>query len=302
MNRADVYGYMMAMILVLLGGLNHMLSLFDIPLFTNLLLKRTVFFLIGAASLYLLFNRNTYLPFLAPTAFPVPALNRDATSPVNSRTFILKNIPDGVEQVIYWAANSSVANMPFNSMEEAFARYKNSGVRSVFPAFNANDYATFKQADKKTHDNVILPLYKQELAKEIINIVTKISDTNNNATNEKVRAVIVELSQQSINMDALSGALKGLTDEFTANTPITVLKKEFDEPTDAKVVERLSSYGNFSILDVACPASFKRWTTIEPPSIFYRYGYKDSGYLSEVMQTTEPVFGCNMAYAPPNST
>jgi uncharacterized membrane protein YuzA (DUF378 family) len=70
---------MVATALVLVGGLNWLsVGVADRDLVATLLGKgmaaRAVYVLVGLSAVFLFFRRDTYLPFLGPTIFPVGAL------------------------------------------------------------------------------------------------------------------------------------------------------------------------------------------------------------------------------------
>ena len=120
---------MLATTLVLLGGLNWLsIGMVQRDLVLTLLGKgtvaRSVYVLIGLAALFLFFSRDTYLPFLAPSVFPVGALTvktpQGASEEVSIRT-----APNA--KVVYWASEPSRGD-PVGDYKVAYGKYENAGV------------------------------------------------------------------------------------------------------------------------------------------------------------------------------
>jgi uncharacterized membrane protein YuzA (DUF378 family) len=120
---------MLATTLVLVGGLNWLaVGLLDRDLVASLLGKglasKAVYILVGLAAVVLFFRRDTYLPFLGPTIFPVGALAakqpQGATQEVTVRT-----IPNA--KVVYWASEPARGD-PLGDYKEAYGGYENAGV------------------------------------------------------------------------------------------------------------------------------------------------------------------------------
>lgn len=125
MDALTVYGYVVTMILVIAGALNHLLAIFGVNLFTNYMLKTTFYTLVGWSGIYLLFNRNTYLPFLGYAAMPDSLLTPISQVGPALRTYILRSVPEEVNFVLYWA---TLPGDKKNSMQEAYGDFSNSGV------------------------------------------------------------------------------------------------------------------------------------------------------------------------------
>lgn len=137
MLRKDVHTYnivrkkffMFVMGFLILGALNYL----SIALFkTNFIQKITrkekiaeiVYLLIGLSAMYIMFDRDAYLPFLGRAVFPcdvlVQSMPKDATI-----TLTLKVRPNS--KVIYWASNPSKTG-ELTGYKEAYGDYENSGV------------------------------------------------------------------------------------------------------------------------------------------------------------------------------
>lgn len=80
-------------------------------------------------SLWLILQRDTYLPFLGYAAFPKSLLPNDF-APINSTTEINVpfDVPDGT-RVIYWGAMPSDKDYP--NPRSAYGNYANAGVATI---------------------------------------------------------------------------------------------------------------------------------------------------------------------------
>lgn len=139
----NIYIHLIAKLLLIIGGINYLLlsttninilQLITIPYFTTV-----VYILIGLSALYLMFDRDYYLPFLGQTVIP---LNSNPNILLNNPNIIhtlntsvlkneevvrvnLSNLPANT-RVIYWAAQKgdNVVNNPI----KAYGTYANMGV------------------------------------------------------------------------------------------------------------------------------------------------------------------------------
>lgn len=117
---------MVATALVLVGGLNWLsvgITQRDLVLavFGKGLVSRTVYVLVGVAALGLFFSRDTYLPFLAPTVFPVGALTVKVPNGASEEVKV-RTAPGA--KVVYWASEPSTAG----DYKVAYGKYENAGV------------------------------------------------------------------------------------------------------------------------------------------------------------------------------
>lgn len=90
---------------------------------------KIVSIVVGIAAGWLLFQRDTYLPFLGSAVFPSSAIVDEKTPEgANTEVAIKINAPDGTK-VIYWGAepNKAVISNPW----DAYGKYTNMGVASV---------------------------------------------------------------------------------------------------------------------------------------------------------------------------
>ncbi len=126
-----IYFYFYAMILIIIGALNWgAIGAFD----TNLVEKfiptdyqKLIYILVAAAAIYLMMDRNTYLPFLNDTV--LPCYNFENKEPSGFDTVASVKVPKNVK-VIYWAALPKDPAVPDgrNGFEEAYGDYSNSGI------------------------------------------------------------------------------------------------------------------------------------------------------------------------------
>jgi uncharacterized membrane protein YuzA (DUF378 family) len=121
--------YMFAMIFLILGAINYVsIALFRVNIIQKLSVKESIaeiaYLFIGLAAFYVMFERDTYLPFLGRSILPCdvlkPSMPKDSTMKVT-----LKVKPDS--KVIYWASNPSVTGHIVD-YKEAYGDFENSGI------------------------------------------------------------------------------------------------------------------------------------------------------------------------------
>jgi uncharacterized membrane protein YuzA (DUF378 family) len=123
---------MVAISLVLIGGLNWLTAVFfkkdavALVLGTKILGK-TVYFLVGVAALYLVFKRDSYLPFLGETILPCAAFGPRTPDNANQEVTIT-TLPN--TKVVYWASEpkKDASGAELESWNVAYNDYTNSGV------------------------------------------------------------------------------------------------------------------------------------------------------------------------------
>lgn len=77
--------------------------------------------IIGLAALYLMMQRDYYLPFLGECVYPVVSVD----SPVSAIPITIAGLPPNV-RVVYWAAQANDKN--FSDFKLAYADFSNSGL------------------------------------------------------------------------------------------------------------------------------------------------------------------------------
>lgn len=113
-------------VIILLFTLYNSLS---IMMHSDSFLFKVLSLIVFLIALWLVFQRDTYLPFLGRTALPAYVL-KDNVYPVNSNADIVVpfNLKDGTK-IVYWGAKPS-KNTVSNPMK-AYGDYSNSGVTVV---------------------------------------------------------------------------------------------------------------------------------------------------------------------------
>lgn len=137
MFRKDIHDYNIVrkkmfkfvMVLLIVGALNYLsIALFKINFIQKITRKEKiaeiVYLIIGLSALYIMFDRDTYLPFLGRAVFPCDVL--PLTMPKDSTlSLIIKVKPNS--KVVYWAANPSKTG-ELTNYKGAYGEYENSGV------------------------------------------------------------------------------------------------------------------------------------------------------------------------------
>ncbi len=120
---------LIATVLVLVGGLNWLsVGVFDLDVVQTILgkgvLSKAVYTLVGLSAVYLFIQRDTYLPFLAPTILPQGALIEKVPQGA-SQEVVIRTTPGA--KVIYWASEPARGDA-LGSYKEAYDKYENAGV------------------------------------------------------------------------------------------------------------------------------------------------------------------------------
>lgn len=123
--------FKVAMVLLIIGGLNWLLvGLFDVNLVSGIFgksfLATLIYVLVGVSALVIMFDRDTYLPFLGPMVAPCSVLeNRDPPGATRE----VKVVVSPNTKVIYWAAEPASNKLEkINSWKQAYLDYQNAGV------------------------------------------------------------------------------------------------------------------------------------------------------------------------------
>lgn len=128
--KVYIWLYMIAIILVLIGGLNWLSIGMNYPDLVKKVIPgpivNSVYILVGLATLYLLFRRDTYLPFLGYSA--VPANVFQVSSPKDANVKVIVPVEYGASKVVYWATmTGDVVSTP----QEGYKGTKNVGVADI---------------------------------------------------------------------------------------------------------------------------------------------------------------------------
>ena len=139
-----------AMVLLIIGGLNWLLfGLFDVNLVSGIFgqsfMATLIYILVGISAVAIMFDRDTYLPFLGPMVAPCSVLeNRD---PPGATREVKVNVEPNVK-VIYWAAEPASENLEkLNSWKQAYLDYQNAGVATS----NGEGVAVLKVRDPQAY-------------------------------------------------------------------------------------------------------------------------------------------------------
>ena len=127
MGKRKIHKYMM--VLLIFGALNYLsIATLRVNIIQKITVKETIaefiYLLIGISALLMMFNRDTYLPFLGETIIPcntlINSVPRDATKKVS-----LQVKPNS--KVMYWAADENNTGFILD-YKEAYGDFSNSGI------------------------------------------------------------------------------------------------------------------------------------------------------------------------------
>lgn len=140
MIYAKKWAYKFAMILLIVSALNYgAVAIFRFG-FLELLLGRSIaarvaYGLIGFAALMIMFDRDTYLPFLGETVMPPSVLAERV--PSGASVAVKVRVPPG-SKVMYWAAEPSTEGLELmKDWREAYQAFENAGVTHADSRGNA---------------------------------------------------------------------------------------------------------------------------------------------------------------------
>jgi uncharacterized membrane protein YuzA (DUF378 family) len=126
--------YKICLILLIVGALNWFLvGAFKINLVEKIfgggLVGRLIYLVVGAAAVYVMFDRNTYLPFLGPMVAPCGAL-QDRVPPGANASVVVTVKPKA--KVLFWAAEQGDAGLKEAvDWQKAYGEYENTGVATA---------------------------------------------------------------------------------------------------------------------------------------------------------------------------
>jgi len=126
--------FKIAMVLLIVGGINWLtVGLLDVDMveavFGRGVVGRIVYIAVGLSALAIMFDRDTYLPFLGPTLAPCSALV-DRVPAGATREVVVRVEPGS--KVLYWASEPSTTGLEkMVSWKEAYGRYENAGVATA---------------------------------------------------------------------------------------------------------------------------------------------------------------------------
>lgn len=122
--------HMFAILLLIIGALNWLSIGVGYPNLVKSIapapLVNSIYILVGLAALYLLFRRDTYLPFLGYTVVPSNAFQ--AMVPKDANVKVTVPVLEGASKVIYWA---TMTGDVVSSPQEGYRGTTNVGVAEV---------------------------------------------------------------------------------------------------------------------------------------------------------------------------
>ena len=139
-NNKLIYLHFYTMPLLLLVVINYTLSnynnKYDVFYYIkNLEFKKIILTLLSFYAIFLLFNKNTYLPFLGNTVLPSKLIcnnNNNDLIKNNNNLIHLKIYTDkDTEKIVWWAADNDNINKVINNPNDAYKNYNNSGISLV---------------------------------------------------------------------------------------------------------------------------------------------------------------------------
>jgi uncharacterized membrane protein YuzA (DUF378 family) len=141
--------YKVAILLIVIGALNWlMIGVMNINLLERLVgprMSTVLYVLVGLSALYVMFDRDTYLPFLGPTLVPCSVLQ--VREPPGA-TKEVKVVVAPHTKIMYWAsepASDGLKNV--KSWMDAYQKYDNAGVAMS----NGDGVAIMKVRDPQTY-------------------------------------------------------------------------------------------------------------------------------------------------------
>ncbi len=126
--------FKLAMILVIVGALNWLsIGATGVNFVERLVGKdvaRGVYILVGVAALSMMFNRDTYLPFLGETVMPCGVIPESTPQGANTEMRV-SELPVGAK-VLYWAAEPETEELKeIKDWRKAYLQFMNAGVTVV---------------------------------------------------------------------------------------------------------------------------------------------------------------------------
>jgi uncharacterized membrane protein YuzA (DUF378 family) len=126
--------FKLAIIVLLVGALNWLsigvTGVNFVERFVGKQLARIIYILVGVAALSIMFNRDTYLPFLGETVMPCAIIPESSPEGANVEMRV-SELPIGAK-VLYWAAEPETDNLKeLNDWKKAYLKFQNAGVTVV---------------------------------------------------------------------------------------------------------------------------------------------------------------------------
>ncbi len=158
--------YMVLAVVVIIGSLNWLsIGLINTNLVEKIssslsipMLSRVIYIIVGIAGLFLMFNRNFYLPFLGKSVMPCNSLIPDKV-PDNADISVQVQVKPN-SKVIYWASESDAnKELVKENPWDAYTKFENAGVvtsdakgKAVLKVRNPTKYKVPGLLNNKTLD------------------------------------------------------------------------------------------------------------------------------------------------------
>jgi uncharacterized membrane protein YuzA (DUF378 family) len=146
--------FKIGMMFLIAGGINIFLSkLFNLDLVEDIVgdggISKLFYFFVGIAAIMVMFDRDTYLPFLGPMVAPCSVLQDSVPS---GATTSVKVIVTPKAKVLYWAAEPTNSKFEkLNNWKQAYLNFDNAGVTTA----DDNGIAILKVRDPQPYTVVL---------------------------------------------------------------------------------------------------------------------------------------------------
>lgn len=125
--------FKLAMVMLIIGGITWLfVGIFGVNPISGIFgsgIANILYILIGISAIAIMFDRDTYLPFLGPMIAPCNGL-QDRIPPGATREVRVSVKPGA--KVLYWASEPSTKGLEkVNSWKEAYGKYENAGVATA---------------------------------------------------------------------------------------------------------------------------------------------------------------------------
>jgi uncharacterized membrane protein YuzA (DUF378 family) len=142
--------FKLAMVFIIVGALNWLLvGIFEFNLvesiFGDSIFTKIIYIIVGLSALAIMFNRDTFLPFLGPMVAPCSVL-QDRVPPGATRDITITVKP--YSKVLYWASEPASAKLEkINNWKDAYLKFENAGVATS----NADGVVTLKVREPQAY-------------------------------------------------------------------------------------------------------------------------------------------------------
>jgi uncharacterized membrane protein YuzA (DUF378 family) len=125
--------FKISMVLVVIGALNwFFIGLLGTNFVEKLLgktISRGIYVLVGLAAISMMFNRDTYLPFLGETVLPCTTIP-ERVPPGATKELHVNAAPGS--KILYWAAEPAMEELKqIPTWQQAYNKYENAGVTTT---------------------------------------------------------------------------------------------------------------------------------------------------------------------------